>query len=100
MVELQKVEIVIESIQMRRVMRVLERCDLSGFTVVPNVIGSGSHGLRDAEELSDVSKNNYIFTVCTKEQAEALIEAIRPIVEKCSGICLVSTVYKVASSCN
>jgi nitrogen regulatory protein PII len=85
-----KVEIVTISLEMSKVLEVLEEVGITGYTVIRDVIGKGERGLTSNDLEKDVLSNRYVMTVCTAEQEELLVEAIRPILKKFGGVCIVS----------
>lgn len=85
-----RVEIITDALEMREVCRVLEESGVSGYTIIREVTGKGERGVQLGDELTDVFKNSYLLTACGPEQIEAIVEAIRPLLKKRGGVCLVS----------
>lgn len=85
-----KVEIITDALEMRKVGEVLETLGVTGYTVIKDVTGKGERGNQLGDELTDVFKNSYLVTACPPDQVERIIEAIRPILRKRGGVCLVS----------
>ncbi|MFN4293358.1 MAG: P-II family nitrogen regulator [Thermoflexales bacterium] len=92
---IKRIEIVTDALEIERVAQVLEQHGVSGYTIVPHVVGKGERGIRRGDELSGVFKNSYLLTTCDESQLPALIEAIRPILRQRGGICLVSDAWWV-----
>jgi nitrogen regulatory protein PII len=90
-----KVEIVIDSIHLNHLLEKLQKVGVSGYSVFKDVIGMGERGMMAGDELTDVFKNSYIFTLCDEETTNKVVEAIRPILKKYGGICTVSDVLWV-----
>jgi nitrogen regulatory protein PII len=85
-----KVEIIIGSQKLERVLKILEKVGVSGYTVIDNTTGKGDRGFTDID-LDRVFSNAYILTVCTnEEQLNFLTEEITPLLKKVGGICLVT----------
>ncbi|MFN7065339.1 MAG: P-II family nitrogen regulator [Aquificaceae bacterium] len=89
---MKKVEIVIDSVFLNKVLEVLERSGVSGYTVIRDALGMGERGIMAGDELTDVFKNSYIFTVCTEETAKRIVEGIRPLLSRVGGACIISDV--------
>ncbi len=85
-----KLEIITEALEMPAVITVLEACGVSGYTVMKDVVGNGERGLRSGDALTQVLTNHYLVTTCPAEHLQEVVEAIRPILRKCGGVCLVS----------
>ena len=58
--------------------------------MIRDATGIGDRGARMGDQLSDVLKNSYVLTACPDEQLQPLVEAIRPLLKRFGGICLVS----------
>lgn len=90
-----KVEVICDAVEVKNVVKILEENGVSGYTIIRDVIGKGSRGIRAADDLTDVFKNSWILTVCSEEQVPHLVEAIRPILKKFGGMCLVTDTHYV-----
>ncbi|MCX7759878.1 MAG: transcriptional regulator [Hydrogenothermaceae bacterium] len=87
-----KIEVVIDSYHLDKVIEVFDKNGISGYTVIKDVLGKGKRGLMSADELTDAFKNSYIFTACDEQKAMNIVQQLRPILKKYGGICLVSDV--------
>lgn len=85
-----RIEIVIDSLELRKLLKNLEQVGVSGYTVIQDAVGMGDRGARAGDQLSDVLKNSYVIIACPEEQLQPLIDAIRPLLKRFGGICLVS----------
>ena len=69
----------------------LEQLGMPGFTLIPDVRGAGDRGRRRADELSGESSNCLLLIACDDQATvEAILEAVRPVLKRSGGICLVS----------
>ena len=83
-----RIEIVIEEIEVENVIAELDRIGVVGYTIVPRAGGRGERGVR-YESVQGLG--NVLMTIaCDAPQAGLVIEAIRPILRRYGGICLVS----------
>ncbi len=85
-----RIEIVTDALEMRAVCRVLDRLAVSGYSVIRDVTGRGERGVQSGDELTDVFKNSMVLLACPPERVPEIVEAIRPILKRRGGICLVS----------
>lgn len=85
-----KVEIVAESDFMPKIVRLFEKENINGYTVIRNASGKGDKGVRDGYGLTDVFQNNYILLACTQEELERITEPLRALLKRIGGMCLVS----------
>ncbi len=74
---MKKLEIIIESIERRKVCKLLEELNVSGYSIIDNVSGKGSHFTRNGSELSDIMKNSLIIVVETEEVVNKIIELLK-----------------------
>ena len=95
MIPAKKVEIIIEAIKTKKVIGILERLSVEGYTILQDASGAGTHGKYDAEELTDVFKNTFFIIVCDEKKAEELASQMLPILKKYGGICYMSDVQRV-----
>ncbi|MEM7396677.1 MAG: transcriptional regulator [Verrucomicrobiota bacterium] len=85
-----RIEIVIDAAHTPALLDVLKEADAPGHTLVRDVHGSGDRGDRTGDHLTEVFRNCLIIVACPPEQCESLVEAVRPLLRKFGGICLVS----------
>ena len=83
-----RIEIVIEEIELENVIRELDLIGVVGYTIVPRAGGRGERGVR-YESVQGLG--NVLLTIaCDEAQANRVIEAMRPILRRYGGVCLVS----------
>ncbi|MBI1284745.1 MAG: transcriptional regulator [Thiobacillus sp.] len=83
-----RIEIVIEEIELENVIRELDFIGVVGYTIVPRAGGRGERGVR-YESVQGLG--NVLLTIaCDEAQANRVIEAMRPILRRYGGVCLVS----------
>lgn len=92
---MKKVEVVTDSLHARRILELFEREGVTGYTVIRDAIGKGERGIMTADELTDVFKNSYIFTVCSDDVAEKIADKIEQLLERYGGICIISDVQAI-----
>ena len=90
-----RVEIICDSLEVKNVLKLLEDFGITGYTIVRDVVGKGGRGMRAGDDLTEVFKNSWVLTVCSDDKIPQLVEAIRPILKKFGGICLVSDTHYV-----
>lgn len=89
-----RIEIVIEAPQAQRLTEVLKKLGAAGYTLIPDVRGSGDRGERRADELSGDSSNCLIMIACDDQATvDTIMEAVRPILSRSGGVCLVSDAH-------
>jgi nitrogen regulatory protein PII len=82
-----KIEVIVSEIEVPKVVKALDKLKVQGYTVIGNVSGRGSSGVRS----DDLLTNAYIMTVCSdNEYTEKIVAALKPILDKLGGICTVT----------
>lgn len=85
-----RVEIIANSQELDKVLRVLNQVGVPGYTVIRNVVGKGQRSTT-ADDLVDTSTSNiYIICFCPEAQIMPMEEQLRPVLNRFGGICCVS----------
>jgi nitrogen regulatory protein PII len=87
---IKRIEIITDALEVKAVCAVLEKQGVLSYTVIKDVTGKGERGVQSGDELTDVFKNSYLLTTCAPDQVERIVEAIRPLLQRRGGMCLVS----------
>ncbi|NJM10521.1 MAG: transcriptional regulator [Synechococcaceae cyanobacterium SM1_2_3] len=90
-----RIEIIMDFPELAKIVKILDGLGISGYTVIRDVTGSGDRGLRSGDELTDVFKNSYVMTACPEEKMQEIVDAIRPLLKRFGGICLVTDAHWV-----
>lgn len=91
-----RIEIVIEEPMARRLIDLLKDLGVRGYTAVHNASGQGDRGVRRADELAGDTSNVLFIIACEDETlAEQLVEAVRPLLSRSGGLCLVSDAWSL-----
>ncbi len=86
-----RIEIVVEQALRRRLEQTLIELNVSGYTLLSRASGRGDRGARRADEPTGVSSNCVFIVACeTEPETSAIVEAVRPLLRRSGGICLVS----------
>ncbi|MGQ4645815.1 P-II family nitrogen regulator [Lyngbya aestuarii] len=96
MQKVQKVEIITTSLELEKVIELLEKLGVSGYTVIKEATGKGDRGT-SMSDLGRVFSNSYIMTICTDDaQTKEVVKAITPILKTFGGVCIVTEAQWVA----
>ncbi len=90
-----RVEIITDALEMREVCVLLESLGVSGYTMIRDVEGLGDRGHQLGDELTDVFKNSFLLAVCEPALAERVAAALRPILQRRGGVCLLTPARSV-----
>ena len=86
----QRVEIITGQQELRHVMAVLDSCGVTGYARLRNVLGKGDKKVESFDPITGEVENLMIVTTIDKDALKPLIEALRPILKRFGGSCLVS----------
>lgn len=85
-----RIEIIMDSLDIKMVLQELEDIGITDYSIIRDVVGSGDRGARSGDLLNDAMSNSYILIACDEDQAEKIVEALRPKLKRYGGMCLVS----------
>ncbi len=96
MQSVKRIEIVVPSQELRRVLDRLDQLEVAGYSVIRDVVGKG-HGGRVSDDFDFASttlSNVYILSFCAVDKVEAVVDGLRSLLNKYGGICYVSDAVK------
>ncbi len=89
---MKKLEIILESVKLNPALRILKECEISGYTLIHGVAGTGKHGRQQGFELTDVTTNVMIIVVEEPEKIYKAAEKLKTMLKNYSGMVLISDV--------
>lgn len=89
-----RIEIVVESTGVSRVVEVLDELGLPHRTVIPGIYGRGDHGAREGGAFTAL-ENTYLLVAVEPSAAAPLVDRLRPLLLTLGGMCLVSDAESV-----
>ncbi len=87
---LKRVEIVVPHPKTEKMIALLEKAKVEGYTVIEKVRGKGNRGTQDGLGLTDAFTNSLIIWYGSASEFDQLQESIRQMVLESGGICAVS----------
>jgi len=90
MTPVKRIDIVVSAHELDAVTEALEGLGIEGYTIIRNVSGKGSRGVRNEDELSNVFRNVCITVACDPSKAPQVVETVRPFLRRYGGMCLLS----------
>jgi len=87
-----KVEIVVERPRAEAVIARVAALGATGYTLIPDVVGKGHHGLRGRGEVLDVFRNVLIIVITTEDIAEKILAESKSLLANYTGIVYASDV--------
>lgn len=92
MKNMKKVELIIESVYENRLLELFKKHEINGYTIIKDIEGYGGHGLKTADDVSDIFSNIYIFAVCESDKYQNMDKDIRSFLARYGGKCILSDV--------
>lgn len=76
-----RVEILVDLPLVGRTLSLLEDCEISGYTVLPTLSGSGAGGHWTEDRVTEAEGKVMIMVLTTLEKSDRLIEVLTPLLE-------------------
>jgi hypothetical protein len=89
MMPVKRVEILTGIQEFDSVVEILEGLGITGYMVLRNVQAGGDRRLGSVDPLTGASQHRLIKTTCSPQKIGELVEAIRPVVSRYGGACIV-----------
>jgi len=90
MKQMKKVEVIIEAVYINRLLKLFAKNGIKHYTIFTDIEGSGGHGRKMADDVTEISSNDYILTVCEEEQFTGMEAQIGSFLKKYGGKCFVT----------
>ncbi|MEM1371127.1 MAG: DUF190 domain-containing protein [Pseudomonadota bacterium] len=88
-----RLDIVIESLVLRKLIEILDKADVSGYTVLSAQAGSGTSGPWQAEGvLGGTNELRVVFCIIDEDKVQPLLEPLLALVARHIGVVTVSDV--------
>jgi len=91
-----RIEIIVNSVELGKIIDGLKQASVPGYIVIRNVAGQGLRG--GSEDLDMTMLDNvYVIAFCPPEILKPAVETIRPILNKFGGTCYISDAIEIRS---
>lgn len=90
MIDVKRIELVVEAIEKEQVIAYLNSIEIRSFTIYHHVGGCGERGMRDEGVFGEKFENVTFVIACAETQLPSVMEILRPILKRYGGMCLVS----------
>jgi len=85
-----RIEIVSDSVESHKIIKVLEAVGVLNYTVIRNVIGKGVSGTNSGDLDMSMLENDYVIAFFLADKTKLLVEKLRPVINKFGGACYIS----------
>ncbi len=93
--DIKKIEIITDYAFLNRLVKLIDDTGVSGYTILKDVAGKGLRGSKDGHGIAGGFKNCYIMVCCDEIEARKVVEAVRGVISRYGGICIVSDAHWV-----
>jgi nitrogen regulatory protein PII len=95
MENVKRVEIIIDAPEVSSLLEVLRKLNITSHTVFSNLTGAGHRGERRNDEPGGGSGNACVVAAIAPEMLPAVVAAVRPLLKRRGGLCLVTDAQSV-----
>jgi nitrogen regulatory protein PII len=92
-----RIEIVSDSVESHKIIKVLESVGVLNYTVIRNVVGKGVSGTNSGDLDMSMLENDYVIAFFLEDKTKILVEKLRPVINKFGGACYVSDALEINS---
>ncbi len=92
---MKRFEIVVGVEQLDQLMELLKRCGVRDYTLIKNIGGYGSRGVRNPDDVLITEENILVILACKEDHVHKLLSEIIPARKTLSGMCIISDCQRV-----
>jgi nitrogen regulatory protein PII len=93
-VQRRKIEILVDAPLVRRIVAAAEAAGVTGYTLLPTLGGAGHRGRWSDDQLTGAEAKVMFVTIANDAKADALVDALAPLLES-HGLILVTSLVDV-----
>ena len=98
MESVKRIEIVVNYVELAKILEALEKAGVPGHTVIRNVAGKIRRGSFSDDSAMTMLDNVYVIAFFPPEQMSTVANYIRPILNKLGGTCLISDAMELLTT--
>ncbi len=85
-----RIEIISDSVESHKIIKVLESVGVLNYTVIRNVIGKGVRGTNSGDLDMSMLENDYVIAFFLDDKTKLLVDKLKPVTKKFGGVCYIS----------
>jgi len=93
-----RMEIIASSAELVKILASLDHAGVPSYTVVRNVVGKSQQGQVTDDLVMSMLDNVYVIAFFPPELTKAVVEKVRPILNKFGGVCYLSEATEIRST--
>lgn len=94
-IQMKRFEMVVGVEQLDLLLELLKKSGIIGYTLIKNIGGYGSRGVRDPHEKFYPSENVLVIFLCKEDQVQVVLNEIIPSRKVLSGMCIISDCERI-----
>ncbi len=93
-----RIEIVVNYVELAKILEALERAGVPGHTVIRNVAGKGRRGSVSDDLAMTMLDNVYVIAFFPPEKIDLVAASVKPILNKLGGTCFISDAVELQTT--
>jgi hypothetical protein len=85
-----RIELIVPEHLLREALDVVDRHHPGGYSLMRGLSGKGDRGLQSADGIVGEFSNAWVLVACEPEVGSRIVAALRPLLSRFGGLCLVS----------
>ncbi|MCY7332570.1 MAG: P-II family nitrogen regulator [Pseudanabaena sp. CAN_BIN31] len=85
-----RIEIISDSVEFHKIIKVLENFGVLNYTVIRNVVGKGVRGTNSGDLDMSMLENDYVIAFFLEDKTKLLVDKLKPVTKKFGGVCYIS----------
>ncbi len=85
-----RIEIISDSVESHKIIKVLENVGVLNYTVIRNVVGKGVRGTNSGDLDMSMLENDYVIAFFLEDKTKLLVDKLKPVTKKFGGVCYIS----------
>lgn len=92
-IAMKRFEIVVGIEKLEELVEILDNTGVRGYSLIKNVGGLGSRGVRDPDDVLYEQENVMVVLACKDDQAQKVVSGLKPVLKGFGGMCLISDCF-------
>lgn len=98
MESVKRIEIVVNYVELAKILEALDKAGVPGHTIIRNVAGKGRRGRVSDDSAMTMLDNVYVIAFFPPEKMTSVANYIRPILNKLGGTCFISDAVELLTT--
>ena len=90
-----RIEIISDSVEFHKIIKVLDSVGVLNYTVIRNVISKGVSGTNSGDLDMSMLENDYVIAFFLDDKTKLLVDKLKPVTKKFGGVCYISDAMSI-----